>query len=133
MKYWMSLLWENVQSREEREWSDEIESKPKLRSYKMIKPNLNLEPYLLTELNKSGRFVMTNLRTGTNNLKIETGRWIKQKEEDRKCMTCMSGEVEDERHFMIDCEMYSDLRDKMYQDIKFFTKGKWNMDQLDKR
>ena len=33
-------------------------------------------------------------------------------------MLCMSGEVEDERHFVLDCSMYEDLRRKMFEVVK---------------
>ena len=52
---------------------------------------------------KNGRLMMTRLRSGTNELEIESGRWIGKKIEDRVCRICNSGSVEDEPH-MIDVE-----------------------------
>ena len=62
---------------------------------------------------------MTRLRGGTNELRIETGRYPittrdrKLEIHERRCLICMSGEVEDEEHFVMDCGMYEDLRGKM--------------------
>ena len=60
---------------------------------------------------------MTRLRGGTNELRIETGRpnynsRPKTEVDERRCLICMSGEIEDECHFVIDCAFYDDLREK---------------------
>ena len=60
---------------------------------------------------------MTRLRGGTNELRIETGRYpITNRDrrlevEERRCLICMSGEIEDESHFVVDCAFYDDLRE----------------------
>ena len=63
---------------------------------------------------------MTRLRGGTNELRIEKGRHRATNrdhilhESERVCLICASGEVEDERHFLIDCAEYEDLRETMF-------------------
>ena len=59
--------------------------------------------------------MLTNLRTGTNKLRIETGRWKRpvEKPEERICRQCNNAEIEDEKHFILKCEKYRDLRDEM--------------------
>ena len=52
---------------------------------------------------KELRQIMTNLRGGTAELKIETGRWIGFKREERMCGTCGLNEVEDVEHFLLRC------------------------------
>lgn len=47
-------------------------------------------------------------------------------------MSCLNGEVEDERHFLLDCKTYSDLREKMYREIFLLSKGRWAMSQLER-
>ena len=62
----------------------------------------------------------TRLRGGTNELRIEKGRHRATNrdhilhESERVCLICASGEVEDERHFLIDCAEYEDLRETMF-------------------
>ena len=78
---------------------------------------------------------MTRLRGGTNELRIETGRYpITNRDrrlevEERRCLICMSGEIEDESHFVVDCAFYDDLREKfknvlMKEGIEFGKKGR---------
>ncbi len=66
---------------------------------------------------------MTRLRSGTNKLRIETGRWKKpkEKESERVCRACLSGEVEDEKHFILSCTYYNDLREVMIHRIEINT------------
>ena len=62
---------------------------------------------------------MTRLRGGTNELRIETGRYPVTNRDrpldvsERRCLICMNGEIEDETHFMLDCDEYEDLRQRM--------------------
>ena len=132
MIVWYKMLYNSIQNTEEKEWQQEVASKRKLRNYKSLKTDLKLEQYLTMESNKKGRHLLTQLRVGNSNLRIERGRWVGEKEQDRKCMTCMSGEVEDERHFVLDCVTYSDLREKMFRDIFLLSKGKWNMSEVER-
>ena len=57
------------------------------------------------------------LRSGTHQLRIETGRWVKEREEDRLCNVCVTGKVESEEHFLLECYVYRQLREGMYTKI----------------
>ena len=46
---------------------------------------------------------MAKLRGGTAELKVETGRWIGLKREDRICGQCGLREVENVEHFVLRC------------------------------
>ena len=67
---------------------------------------------------------MTRLRGGTNELRIETGRYAITTRDrrldvhERRCLICLSGEIEDETHFVLDCSVYEDLREKMFVALK---------------
>ena len=58
------------------------------------------------------------LRGGTNQLRIERGRWEGEKVEDRVCRICLCDYVEDEQHFMLVCPMYVRERAKMFEEIR---------------
>jgi hypothetical protein len=106
-----------------RTWKDRMLSKPKLRTYRQLKQHLTCEQYL-TFHDRRAREIMTTLRGGTNELRIERGRYpITNRDKrlevhERVCLMCMSGEVEDEKHFLLDCVIYEDLRGKMWEAVK---------------
>ena len=97
-----------------------MQQKPKLRTYRQLKTELRFERYLTTR-DREAREVMTRLRGGTNELRIETGRYpITNRDRplevsERRCLICLSGEIEDETHFMLDCDVYEDLRHNMLE------------------
>merc|ERR1711994_104095 len=104
-----------VHEREEREWRKKVETMDKVRTYRTIKTKLNSEAYLKID-DEEGRKQMARIRSGTNDLKIETGRHEGLDREARKCwFGC--GEVEDEEHFVMKCMMYDDLRSDSMESI----------------
>ena len=74
-RYWRNYIKKHILLYEEEKWRVGIQKKPKLRTLCRFKHNLRLENYLLTAANYQGRRLMTSLRTGTNILEIEKGRW----------------------------------------------------------
>ena len=90
-----------------------MENKPKLRTYRKMKTELKKERYLLIEDRKTRRQI-TKMRIGTNDLRIETGRWKGEEVSERRCLMCMQGSIEDEEHFMLHCTAYRGNRDKMF-------------------
>ena len=92
---------------------------PKLPTYRSLKHTLSFEQYL-THDDRRAREVITRLRGGTNELRIETGRYPNTNRDkplqihERTCLLCMSGDVEDEKHFILDCVVYVDLRKKLF-------------------
>ena len=107
---WGELVSKKIHEREQREWRLALYKSPKLRTYRLVKKNLEHESYLDIE-DEAGRKALARLRSGTNVLRIETGRHEGLERRDR---TCWFGceEVEDEQHFLKDCWMYEDLREE---------------------
>jgi len=122
-KTWDKELREKIQEREEKEWRERMNTKPKLRTYRTLKQTLKFEPYLKHD-DPQAREIMTRLRGGTNELRIETGRYPNTNRDrrlephERRCLLCMSGEIEDEKHFVLQCVLYEDLRKKMFDVVK---------------
>ena len=81
---WRNLVTTRMQKREETQWRKSMNFKSKLRTYRRIKDKLHLEPYLQFE-QRGVRCLLTCLRSGTNFLRIETGRYEGEKPEDRLC------------------------------------------------
>ena len=58
------------------------------------------------------------LRTSTHSLEIEVGRWARPNRiliDERKCRTC--SKLENEFHFLLECSLYNDLNELVYQKI----------------
>ena len=59
------------------------------------------------------RTALTRFRVSSHRLAVETGRWHKPQPieiNERKCLLCNS--LEDEFHFIFECPLYSELRQK---------------------
>ena len=103
-----------------------MQHKAKLRTDRQLKTELRFEEYLMTR-DREAREVMTRPRGGTNELRIETGRYPVTNRDrpldvsERRCLICMNGEIEDETHFMLDCEEYEDLRQRMLDVVSSLT------------
>ena len=100
-----NLIRKILRGKEEEDWTDRMKEKSKLRLYRKIKTRLVLEDYL-TEFDREKRRQLTMIRGGTNNLRIERGRWVGEREEERVCNVCLGEVVEDEKHFLLGCPMY---------------------------
>ena len=49
---------------------------------------------------------------------METGRWVHEPEAKRLCKICVTGKVESEEHFLLECYVYNNIREIMYTKIK---------------
>ena len=72
--------------------------------------NYDPEPYVTHNVSKSQRSFCAQLHSGTLPLALETGRFIGTPEEDRKCLVCDLGDIENEIHFLFYCPLYDELR-----------------------
>ena len=95
-------------------WNKAVLSKPKLRTYKLLKSVWGVENYLLFNLTRFERSLVAQLRLGILPLRLETGRFLDEKVEERTCKLCNSGAVEDEMHFLFSCNTYNDIRQRFY-------------------
>ena len=114
-----------VSRREQACWWNEVTRFTKLRTYVICKQperKLHLESYLTVphggwnDQRLIGRRVLTRLRCGTNELSIETGRHSGLAIADRVCPICRA-QVEDERHFLLECEHYQQQRAALWVQI----------------
>ena len=85
----------------------------KLRTYKILKQNFHLEPYLNHIDNTEHRRAVTQLRLSSHSLNIESLRGSIHDPEQRKCDTCTLDEKEDEIHFIMRCQRYNAQRQKL--------------------
>ena len=68
--------------------------------------------YLHVKINlkRRERSVLAQFRLGILPIRIETGRFIGEKVEDRLCRKCNQNQIENEIHFLFHCPLYNDIR-----------------------
>jgi exonuclease III len=101
-------------------WHSELVKQPKLRTYRLFKTTFMNENYLLCNMSRSTRSFIAQLRSGILPLKIETGRFLNKKVEERICDYCKGETVEDEIHFILHCPLYAFLRIIFFNHVNQF-------------
>jgi hypothetical protein len=101
-------------------WTQEVNDcikNPKLRLYKEIKESFDVEPYLYINVEKY-RVALSRLRLSSHHLGIEVGRHARPiiPADQRFCTTC-TDKIDDEIHFLIECQKYQGLRSKMFTSL----------------
>ena len=88
----------------------------KLRTYNLFKSSFAYEKYLDCVDNRDKRVLLTKFRIGICPLRIETGRYENVGDRkcipanERTCLVCNSGDIEDEFHFLLKCPEYAAWR-----------------------
>ncbi|KAK6191131.1 hypothetical protein SNE40_002872 [Patella caerulea] len=108
---WFSKLWNDRQN---------VLNGNKLRTYRLFKKDLYPEFYVTCALTRQQRSAIAKLRCGVLPLAIETGRYCKPPIPliDRICPLC-NIEIENEIHFLINCEFLDDIRYKLLNAFNF--------------
>ena len=125
------------------EWQQEIQSKPKLRTYKLMKENFEVESYVAYHVPKNYRSILAQLRMGILPLHIETGRYKnvfdretgihrKINVNERTCNVCKLDIVEDEKHFLFNCNIYYNERREFYEECAKLFRNFSDMNEDDK-
>jgi len=99
-------LFENYKN----EWKTEIIDFSSLDSYVKFKPTHGLEEYLSIVKDKRHLIALSRFRLRSHNLAIESGRHRNVQRDMRFCVFCDSNQIEDEKHFLLYCSFYDELR-----------------------
>ena len=91
-------------------WSRDVQTQPKLRTYRTFKHMFKCEDYVTMDLKKHERSLLAQFRCGILPLRIETGRYRGESPDQRICVYCNQDAVEDEKHMLLHCDMYSHIR-----------------------
>lgn len=86
-----------------------------LRTYRTIKQDLQLEPYLKLNLHKNILNRLARLRGGLLRIGVNTGRWENVPYLNRLCKFCNSNVIDDENHFIFHCTATSTFRHNLMQ------------------
>ena len=86
------------------DWYRSIESSAALEEYKHFKNHFGYEPYL-DILSNNYRFFLTRMRLSSHSLRIQTGRYGRNKipRNERICQCCNTNDIEDVFHFICIC------------------------------
>ena len=98
-------------------WPEKSNYPPKLRTYKIIKNIYGTEDYVKMNLSRSERSILAQFRCGVMPLRVESGRFTGEPVESRICRYCAKNEVENEKHFLLHCDCYNDIRHSYFNDI----------------
>ena len=91
------------------DWKESVNTKPKLRIYKLIKSKIETECYVRFNLSSKERSMLAQLRMGVLPINIETGRYKGIPSNERFCYNCKEV-IEDEFHFLFSCPQYNLIR-----------------------
>ncbi|MCG8046921.1 MAG: reverse transcriptase family protein [Candidatus Thiodiazotropha taylori] len=92
------------------EWHARIETSTRARFYSTF-ASFKYQNYLDILSLEKFRKSISKLRLSSHKLEVEVGRWAKPIRiplENRKCKIC--GSLEDEFHFVLECQLYTELR-----------------------
>ncbi len=99
------------------DWTHQCSTKPKLRTYVTFKDDTNVSAHISCNLPKYERSLISQLRLGILPLRIETGRYANLKENERICLLCQQNCVENEAHFLFECDLYETERSQFEAEI----------------
>ena len=97
------------------DWHSRLEKSSRARFYVNI-ANFKCQTYLNALNIEKYRRSLCKFRVSAHRLEVETGRWtkpVKTPLNERICFIC--GVLEDEFHFILECPLYSDLRQNYIQ------------------
>ena len=135
-----------VQDEFVKKWFSSIRNSNQLIVYKELKQSFEFEDYLLYTSCRQNRVILTKLRISAHSLRVETGRYASRQRLDRNqriCNYCNKNVIEDEYHFIMECQAYDLIRKKyikkyyitrsnMFKLVQLFTSSKRNVLNLSK-
>ena len=101
-------------------WRSKIRDSGKAFTFNKFKSNITLEAHLTLNLNAKYKTAISRFRLSNHMLMIEKGRHHKPEKierVDRKCIFCKN-EIECEKHFLVNCPLYTPQRKALEEAIK---------------
>ena len=110
----ISLIKQRITDIYTQQWYSSITNSRRLQSYSSYKCSFVFEKYLDYIKDKKYRIALTQLRTSSHKLAIETGRHRNQAINERLCTNCNLNQIESEYHFLLVCPKYRALRENYF-------------------
>ena len=95
------------------------EKQTKLRTFIEIFDKLDYKGIAYTGLSRRQRSLVIKFKIGIMPLSIETGRYTDVPLENRLCINCSDGLLEDEYHLLLYCDAYKPIRDRLFKEYTF--------------
>ena len=119
-----------IKNNDDNEWDINRYKSQKLRYYNLYKYDKSPEEYLMLDISKYQRSVFAQFRCGILPLEIEVGRYRDVSLPERTCQVCGQA-VEDEIHFLLTCDAYSDPRSKLVCKAVEFDPSFSSLDEIE--
>lgn len=103
----------------------------KLRTYRKLKSNYEFENFLLLDLEKEYISNFIRVRISNSYLLIEQGRHRNISLKERICPLCKD-DIEDEFHFIMQCSILSEIRQKLFDELSAIIPHFQNMSNFDR-
>ncbi len=102
-------------------WTEQIRSEKKMKTYTEFKTTFIFEDYLNTIEPMQHRKARTGFRVSAHDLPTERARYKRPPTplEQRICNICPSKPIEDEFHFLMECDKAKDDRNVLFHDIAY--------------
>ena len=94
-------------------WKGALPRKVKLDLYSWYKSRPGPSYHMFANIENPVRSVFSMFLLGSMTLRVETGRMLAEKWEDRECVLCHQGLVKDQEHFTCECPFYSEEREQL--------------------
>ena len=112
-KLFVKQFYERICECDRQIWHWNVNNFGGLRTYRIFKNQLTLEPYLGLNLPLKTRNTFTKLRGGLLRIEVNLGRWRGKNYEKRICPLCNYNEIEDEIHVLFTCPVWNCYRDQL--------------------
>lgn len=89
-----------------------MDNSPSLTLFRELKEGLELSVYLMKINNFKHRQIISKIRMSSHCLNIEYGRHRNIERQNRLCELCDKLTIEDEFHFVLECNIFKDIRMK---------------------
>lgn len=129
-RYVLKTVTEKINLIDNDEWYNELfndrghQNGNKLRTYRQFKQERNTELYVALLKPRQHKRVMALFRAGSLLLAIETGRYARPPipVHNRLSVLCTNNCVETEKHFLLNCSLYDDLRWLLFLNVQIILK-----------
>jgi len=97
-------------------WIQNVQSSPKLRTYKLFKNTFETEKCVKLNPTKHKRSMLAQFCCGILPLRIETGRYVNEPLPERICTKCDLQCIEAKEHILLECSFYNSIRLSIFRD-----------------